>query len=323
MTGRADLATRDANDEYVAWWTDNGNSTITYASTVTFSFSVWPVELTVRDATGNIVPPNIVVPQHHLGFRFFRLAQVSDDLFDAYRNMYLAFEALLSSQYPKGRGLEIDWLRHSFAAASNDLNLASVVPSGVPAPVDQILDVVYSGARLPLFHAKDGRAYFAPISSANDRAVVAVALRLLTQLVIRMAGVWFNARRRSGWVNLNIFEKNYKILFSRSEFVFSDNPDYSLHDDLTSKSINEGCRFSAQFHKKFDGETRHHVYGCLDVSSIRDRGRLYALFLVNDKSPQMSCSPDTTFDLNGFNQFEVFFFMRGNNASQPKYLYAR
>jgi hypothetical protein len=139
MTGRADLATRDANEEYVVWWTDDGNSTITYASTVTFTVSVGPVELTVCDAAGNIVPQKIVVPQHHLGFRFFRLAQVSDDLFDAYRNMYLAFE----------------------------------------------------------------------------------------------------------------------------------------------------------------------------------------LFLVNDESSQMSCSPDTTFDLNGFHQFEVFFFMRGNNASQPKYLYAR
>lgn len=323
MTGGADLATRDANEEYVAWWNADGESTIAYVSTVTSSVSIGPSEVTVRDANGNIVPPNIIVPQHHLGFRFYRLAQVSDDLFDAYRNMYLAFEALLSSQYPKGRGLEIDWLRSSLTAASNDLTLTSVVPGGTPSPVDHILDIVYGGARLPLFHAKDGRTYFAPTGSANDRGVVAVALRLLTKVVIRMADVWFNAHRRSGWVNLKIFEEQNKTLFARSKFVYSDNQHYTLQDDFNSQSIKEGYRFNGQFHEEFAGEPRHNVYGCLDVSSIRDRGRLYALYLISGESVQLSCSPDTTFDLSGFNRFEVFFFLRGNNASRPKYLYSR
>jgi hypothetical protein len=107
MTGRADLATKDAQEEYIAWWDESGKKTVAYATTVTFSFSVGSVELTAHDANGNIIPPNIIVPQHHLGFRFYRLAQVSDDLFDAFRNMYLAFEALLSSHYPKGVFLHI------------------------------------------------------------------------------------------------------------------------------------------------------------------------------------------------------------------------
>jgi hypothetical protein len=50
------------------------------------------------------------MPEHHIGFRFFRLAQVTDDLYDAYRNMYLAFEVLLSSRVPAPAPPPARWL---------------------------------------------------------------------------------------------------------------------------------------------------------------------------------------------------------------------
>jgi hypothetical protein len=123
MSGRADLATRDAPDEYLAWWRDIGKNVIAVVSTATSAFSVGPLTIEVRDATGQVVPPTPLAPQHHLGFRFYRLSQVSDDLFDAFRNMYLAFELLLSAKYPKGKEREIDWLRASLASAAADLIL--------------------------------------------------------------------------------------------------------------------------------------------------------------------------------------------------------
>jgi hypothetical protein len=179
MSGRADLATRDAPDEYLAWWRDRGKNVIAVVSTATRSFSVGPVTIEVLDAAGQVVPPTPLVPQHHLGFRFYRLSQVSDDLFDAFRNMYLAFELLLSAKYPKGNEREIDWLRTSLAAAAADLDLASLTPSHVD-PVSHIIDAVYLNARLPLFHAKDGHAYFAPLRSNEDRQEINNALQLLT-----------------------------------------------------------------------------------------------------------------------------------------------
>jgi hypothetical protein len=166
--GRADLATRDAPDEYFAWWRDGGKSVIAVVDTGTFSFHVPPISIEVRDARGQIVPPTRVTPQHHIGFRFYRLSQVSDDLYDAFRNMYLAFELLLSAKYPKGVEHEIDWLRASLVASTVDLNLVSLAPAGAD-PVTHIIDKVYLNARLPLFHAKDGRTYFAPVTSNRDR----------------------------------------------------------------------------------------------------------------------------------------------------------
>jgi hypothetical protein len=323
MTGRVDLVTRDAEDEHLVWWNSDGRRTIALVSTATFSVKVGPVTLTVHDAQGNPVPPKPIIPKHHLGFRYYRLSQASDDLFDAYRNMYLAFESLLSSRYPKSKGQEIDWLRQSLASAASDLSLSDLAPASAPDPVDDILSIVYNGARLPLFHAKDGKAYFAPIHSAADREAVATALTMLTHIVLRMADKWFSARRISGWVNLKIFEDQNRTLFRDCRFVFSDNPAFTLQDDLSSESISNGKPFNAQFREHFGAEVKHHVFGELPVADVSGRGRLHALFLVNNESPLIGLSPDTTVDLEGFNNFQILLFIRGRNASAPKYLYPR
>lgn len=62
--------------------------------------------------------------QHHIGFRYYRLAQSTEDLYDGFRNMYLAFEVLLSSKYPKVRG-EQEPLEFSRLAVSRCLRRES------------------------------------------------------------------------------------------------------------------------------------------------------------------------------------------------------
>lgn len=323
MTGRADLVTREADDEYLAWWCSKGLRSIALVSTFTSSIKVSPVTLTVLDAQGNVVPPIPAVPKHHIGFRFFRLAQTSDDLYDAYRNMYLAFESLLSSQYPKTRQREIDWLRQSLSAASSDLQLTGLVPAGTPDPTAHILDEIYDGARLPLFHAKDGKAYFAPVHSAADRQEVTAALTTLTQIVIRMADKWYAARRLGGGVNLKLLEEQNGKLFTGSQFVFTDNPAFTLQDDLGSESIKNGVHFPATFSEFYGVDQRCNIGGQIPISGLASRGRLHALYLVNENTPLMGLSPDTTIDPSGFDVFEVRFFVRGRNGSAPKYMYPR
>jgi hypothetical protein len=237
--------------------------------------------------------------------------------------MYLAFESLLSSHYPKTRGLEIDWLRQSLSGASSDLDLRGLASAGCADPVGYVLDTVYTAARLPLFHAKDGKAYFAPVHNTADRKLVTSALSTLTQIVIRMADKWFSARRMGGWVNLNLFEQQNRNLFAGTRFVLSDNPSFTLNDGIDSDSIRNGAAFPAVFSETHDGKPRHNIGGRISVSSIAPRGRLHALYLINDTTPCIGLSPDTTVDLQGFDWFEVLLFIRGRNASAPKYMYAR
>ena len=73
MTGKEDLITRDSSEEYITWWLENGESTISYNATITSSFSVGNPTLQVRDKNRNIVLPKIIPPNYHLAFRYYKL----------------------------------------------------------------------------------------------------------------------------------------------------------------------------------------------------------------------------------------------------------
>lgn len=323
VLGRGDLVTKDAEDEHLVWWQDAGRQSLSVVSTATFSVQVGSMEIAVRDAQGNTVPPIPVIPRHHIGFRFYRLAQASDDLYDAYRNMYLAFESLLSARYPKSRGQEIDWLRQSLSSASADLALKALVPASIPDPVRYFLDTVYQGARLPLFHAKDGRAYFAPSRSALDRAVVQEALSMLTQVVLRMADSWYSARRRSSWVNLELLSKQDRQLFDGGHFVFVDDPTVDLKREIDDSVLAAGIPFQAVFKERHAGTVRHNLSGQISTSHLGSRHRLQAVYFAKDGKALIGFSSDATVDCSGFDDLNVRLFVRGRNAGQPRHMYSR
>ena len=203
VLGKQDAVIHDAEDEHLLWWAEQGDLVLRLVSTTVLNLAVGPGTLTVRDKDGNVVPPTRVQPSYHIAFRYYRLAQTTDDLFDAYRNMYLAFEVLLSSQYPMFNGeKEIVWLRRALGAATTKIRLENLGVSTGDDLVESVLEAVYRDARLPLFHAKEGRDYFAPQDSMSNRVVVSHALGVLTRLVLRMAEAWHNARRMGGGVFL-------------------------------------------------------------------------------------------------------------------------
>jgi hypothetical protein len=324
MLGRADLHIKDAQDEHLAWWTAAGSQLLSVSSTVTLSATVGQPQIIVRDAQGNIVPPQPAPnPRHHVGFRFFRLSQISDDLYDSFRSMYLAFESLLSSRYPKGKEQEIQWLERALRAADSDLSLPTLCPSGTADCVAHVIFSVYTSARLPLFHAKNGKTYFAPGGSDTDRTTVQAGLSMLTELVIRMASAWFSARRRGGWVNLQLIDEGHRSLLAGCQVVYSDEPTDLKDETKVAPAVQTGVSFAAVVNEHFDGARRTNVTASLDVGTLSSRTRLHALYLVKDGSPLIGVTPDTVIDVEGFDQLHVCIFLRGRNANQPKYQFAR
>jgi hypothetical protein len=217
MLGRADLTIHEAEESHTLGWFEGTSRILRVTSTSTIRASVGNPTLIVTDAQGNVVPSTPMRPEHHPAFRFFRLAQVSDDLYDAFRNMYLAFELLLSSRFPKGPGeREIDWLKRGLTGASSTVLISDLVPQASTDSVAALLDLVYEDARLPLFHAKEGRDYYVPQSSPDQRKAVAKALAALTVAVVRMAETWFRARRMGGGWNLRLLHRSLADQFDAS-----------------------------------------------------------------------------------------------------------
>jgi hypothetical protein len=318
--GRAiDVVTRDA-DEYVAWWTDSGRRVIAAIDTGT---SILSSKVTISSSSSAGTPKP--VPLHHPAFRFFRLSQVAEDLFDAFRNMYLAFELFLSCRYPntKPRQPEIVWLRESLLAASVDIVLEDLVPTQHASPVDFVLDVIYGHARLPLFHAKNGKTYFVPSTERTDRVPVQAALTTLTHIVTRMAASWHQMPRPRTSFSDEALDAMAKVALPNALFVAAVGPGRAPNDPTASPSTPSGISFPAQFSDTFEGEKRAHIWGAVDTAALKGIGRVEMLYLVNTESWLTSQAFQAPLDLDGFDLFQAIQFSRILGAGEPRIFYPR
>lgn len=205
MRGGPGLAVVSADSEHVVWWTDTEGRVVLRLVAVSDLGVRMSATGTVTDAAGNVrpsQPPPALV--WHPSLRYFRLAQVTGDLFDAYRNMYLAFESLLSTIVPQKLSAtgnpaerEGDWLRRALTTIDSSLPLARYAPDGFTPPIDLFFDDIYSGTRTRLFHAKSGRPTLLP-HGLDSRHHVIESLERLARLFTDLFAYHTGHRRPSG-----------------------------------------------------------------------------------------------------------------------------
>jgi len=185
-----DLSIRGAFDEHILWWRDGTKLILRVFAIADLAISTH-LQLTQMDAAGNVLAPPAPPPiQYHDSFRYFRLAQVSDDLAESFRNMYLAFELALSSLYPRQRREgEGAWLRRALTNVNTTIGLSNAFTPSTPDIVTEIYDSIYVNVRCALFHAKHGQSRATPHSLQN-REKIAEAHDKLSQVVLLLARNW-------------------------------------------------------------------------------------------------------------------------------------
>jgi hypothetical protein len=325
ILGHLDTVIRDAEADHVLWWTEPAGLIVRIVATVTQGVGVGPAKLEARDANGNIVPSGKIEPHHHIGFRYYRLAQTTDDLYDAYRNMYLAFEALLSSRFPKKkRGeTEREWLVRGLSAASATVSLVDLVPSTELDPTAAVLKIIYGNARLPLFHAKEGEAAYAPHDSPANRKVVADALNILTRIVLRMAEAWFDARRMGGCVALGWFYGVTSKILEEASMLASDDPSPAdqSEENLTHPRFKNALKFSMRLAPELQKGSAPAVLGCITDAELKAISALRRVDLVSSELPLLMLTMDAELTVEGIARLEVLLHSRANNLNQPKSLF--
>jgi hypothetical protein len=203
VRGIDDLVLAGADHEHLAWWPSETGTTLRIVSTSFQTLSIMNLEVTVRDANGHIVRPAPPRPvPWHPSFRFFRLSQTTSDLFDAYRNAYLALEAILADQTPqrrKGPGQkgeqDTDWFRRALIATGVDL--AAFVATPLGAEADALYDAIYRDVRVRAFHAKPDRDSLLPRDRATA-AVVEAGLKLTRQVYLAIVEANLGVGRLAG-----------------------------------------------------------------------------------------------------------------------------
>lgn len=80
----------------VAWRIGQTGLKVELTSGITFSAESGEFKVTVTDAQGNVKPdPPYAPPPFHTSYRYFRYSQAAQNIFESYRNMFLALESLL------------------------------------------------------------------------------------------------------------------------------------------------------------------------------------------------------------------------------------
>ena len=153
------------DEHHLVWWTSSHHGSVLRWTTVEnipedvfeelgqrFSHTVMerlPSNVRVAD------PP--AWSEWHPSFRYFRLAQLSDDLVEAFRNMFLAVESVLDHVLPAaGSGLgETQWIRRALDTALVNVDQGGRFTDGHGGTAtDYVVAVFYRFHRGSMFHSK-------------------------------------------------------------------------------------------------------------------------------------------------------------------------
>lgn len=207
---RAVLATSRGDTEYLVWSQESEGYSLTCVSTIEYRWS-----MQAKGTVGTLIesPPTPPIV-HHLALRFYRMAQCATDLFDAYRNAYLALECLISDVAAKlPNESELNWLQRVVSGP-----LADGVPGGCD-PMQTLTDI-YKAGRNPLFHAKLGETFYPPDTEERER-VQELFERLTVLLVCLLQYKLGNhVVRRSGSISRVAQDSQARILFAVDEIRF-------------------------------------------------------------------------------------------------------
>jgi hypothetical protein len=144
----------------------------------------------VRDPGGALrqQPPRPAIAWHP-SHAYFRRSQASDSLHEAYRNMFLALESLLSHVYPWDYAMgEAAWIRAALehVCEGYSVNLKQYVGGAGGNPYKRFIKEQYRANRCALFHAKLSEAPISP-DDISTRAELRDATRRLGQLYVTLA----------------------------------------------------------------------------------------------------------------------------------------
>lgn len=138
------------------------------------------------------------------------MARTAQNLFDSYRNMFLALEALLSDIRPRqmkpdGHPAENEraWLTAALTAADPMVPYRDLAPDGEADPIGWFFDNTYGNERSALMHAKPGLTRLPQDDAGRSelRASLHILWSYMHRLVGARLGVQFNSGQFSayGW----------------------------------------------------------------------------------------------------------------------------
>lgn len=278
------------------------------------------VSAEVRDKDGNIKPSApIPEPTWTWAFRYYRLSQASQDIFEAYRNLFLSLEALLNNISPKQPSeKERKWLENALSVIATKVSLADHTTATTAAPIEYFIKTQYTNIRCRLFHAKYPDALL-PHEELNPTDVL-IAYEALLRLWRDIAETYFQVPRAGGVVTYQGFKSWMDGVFKRPlSLHFTEDNSLPRKEDTQVSPL--GLTTFEFEQSRYLGETKSGIVSwqgeitLLDshkhlsihrICSLVDKTLVTVDFIKNGLAP------------SGADVFQTFQSMRLLNRGQPK-----
>lgn len=282
MRGIGAFALADHDVKHVVLWSDGSRRMLRIWSVTTLSMHLAGTVTVVGAAPS---PPSVA--RWDESFRYFRHSQATDDLFDAFRNLYLALESVLSEIAPvsvkppsrlarviafiRGQAAtartegENVWLRRALAAAHLRVPLMPFTAAkSTSANAAKKLARELREVRNGVFHAKRGVPLHVPYG-ADAKKAVGDALGRLGRLYVALAGNVFGVQFGTGGFTLAGFQAMLKGV-SPQTLHLSDDPSPFASDDQVvnpagGKTMPLHTRHDATFDAPFFAAVRGEATG--------------------------------------------------------------
>ena len=280
--------------------------------------------LTVRDMYGNVRPAPTIPPSVWIhALRYYRMSQTSRNIYEAYRNLWLGLEVLLSAVAPKKRSKhEKKWLQQVLREVASRVDLKPYVPASVTDIVNYLVEEHYEAMRCNLFHAKTNPADGIPFTPNPDKAALAYTQLIYIWRVV--AQELFETRTRVSGV---ITYEGFKLMMDNA---LSSDLSMAYTDDQTpvtrgDTAISPRGNVIINFDEvKYCGEIRPgHVgiNGSLVIANHKELPVLHRIGVTLSKALFCAGDVDGGLELHDVDRFESLQIIRLINKGAPRTLF--
>lgn len=194
---KTNLGIVDPDKKHIFLYRENAKRVLRVTDNVGLNLS-FGVNITVTDKEGKIKEqPQKPLPKWISAFQYYRRSQLASDIFEAYRNLFLSFESLLSEYCPKNnREREKDWIIRVLNMIDMQISLENSIGRNILGNVGEyVYQRQYEDVRLRLFHSKD--QIILPYDS-NERQFVAERYTELIKIWRTIADEFFDCQSDRG-----------------------------------------------------------------------------------------------------------------------------
>lgn len=317
------LKLKPLNTDYFVVTQQNGKRVLTYRTVLQWKMNAGPFFVTITDATGKAVNSANEKPTWQPVLRYYRLSQTRDDIFDAYRYMFLAFEALLFSLWPittAPKENEGDWLLRAVGELAKRINLIPYVPTVTSDLPRAFVESQYAKVRLPLFHAKKSSVTL-PHEGLDEEAVVGAYSRLV-RLVRNGLNEFYSMRGQSAVLTNYVFQTTLTKIFQNENLRVAYCQDDTPFDENDDRFSPKNLAFISFDKMEFEPETNSSsrlLSASVALTPGMPKSSIYRIGLIEGMKHKVCSVINTPINLEGIDEFRFELMFSFVNLNTPKW----